>query len=180
MQLSQSGLDFIKGEEGLELDVYPDSNGNPTIGYGHLLKPGENFTRISPEMAEQLLFQDVQDAVSTVNASVFVPLTQSMFDALVSLVFNWGSRNFKSSTHLQRLNAGDYSGTAQRIGEHPVTSGGVFVQGLQNRRNREKALFLSQGLPMGMPPDFPIRPVVARSRRHLPASQRKPKHPKQA
>lgn len=163
-------------EEGVKLDVYLDSGGFPTIGYGHLLKPGESYTHITQEQAEQLLFQDVQDAVNTVNNAVSVPLTQSMFDALVSLVFNWGSGNFRSSSHLQYLNAGDYNAAAQRIGEHPVTSGGNFVQGLQNRRNREKQLFLSQGIP----PDFPIKPVLAHSRRQSPASQRKAKQPKQA
>lgn len=47
-QLSPNGLAFIARHEALPngepaLKVYKDSAGNPTIGYGHKLLPGENF-----------------------------------------------------------------------------------------------------------------------------------------
>jgi lysozyme len=51
-------------------------------------------------------------AEAAVNRSVRVPLTSAQFDALVSLVFNWGAGNFFQSELLRRLNAGDYPRSA--------------------------------------------------------------------
>lgn len=153
MNLSNAGIDFIKQWEGLRLRPYDDGYGNLTIGYGHLIKAGERFGAITEGQAEQILVNDLAYFMNQVNSLVRVPLTQSQFDALVSLAFNWGQ--FAQSSHLQRLNAGDYAGTARRIGEHPVTSGGVFSRGLANRRRAEKAMFLSQGLPGSDPGEDP-------------------------
>jgi lysozyme len=149
MQLSANGLNFIKRWEGFRDAPYNDGYGNLTIGYGHVIRPGERFTRISEAEASQLLAQDVGWAESAVNSHVLVPLTQSQFDALTSLVFNWGEGNFAQSQLLQRLNAGDYAGAANRLGEHPVTSGGQYSAGLARRRQEEKALFLQEGVAGG-------------------------------
>lgn len=151
MQLSSAGLNLIKQWEAFVPTPYNDGYGNRTIGYGHVIRPGERFDRLTEGQALQILAQDAAIAEDAVNRLVAVPLTQSQFDALVSLVFNWGEGNFAASSHLRRLNAGDYAGTAQRIGEHPVTSDGVYSRGLANRRAAEKALFLREGLPTGGP-----------------------------
>lgn len=149
MQISQRGVDFIKGFEKFVPEPYNDGYGGLTIGWGHLIQPGESFGRISPAEGEQILRRDVTVAENAVDRGVKVPITQAMYDALVSLAFNWGSGNFASSTHLMKLNSGDYMGTAQRISEHPVTSGGQQSRGLVRRRAAEKDLFLSGGLPGG-------------------------------
>lgn len=151
MQISGAGINLIKQFEGFVPTPYNDGYGNLTIGYGHKIRPGERFGRITESQALQLLAEDVGGAEEAVNSLVAVPLTQSQFDALVSLVYNWGEGNFSQSSHLKRLNAGDYAGAAQRLGEHPVTSGGVYSRGLANRRAAEKALFLREGLPTGGP-----------------------------
>lgn len=147
MNISAQGLDFIKSYEAFVATPYDDGYGYLTIGYGHRIKPGERFTRLSHEEALQLLAQDVAWAEDAVNSRVRVPLTQSQFDALVSLIFNWGAGNFAASTHLQKLNAGDYVGAAQRISEHPITSNGRVSNGLIRRRAAESRMFLQQGLP---------------------------------
>lgn len=149
MNLSPAGLDFIKQWEGFRPAPYNDGAGYMTIGYGHRIQPGERFTTITEGEALQILAEDSAWAQAAVSAYVKVPLTQSMFDALVSLVFNWGSGNFLSSTHLQKLNAGDYYGAADRIKAHPITAGGKVMQGLINRRAAEYELFLREGLPIG-------------------------------
>ena len=146
MQISSTGLDFLKRWERFRSTAYNDGYGNMTIGYGHLIQPGEKFTSLTEPQALELLQRDVAWAESTVNQLVRVPLTQSQFDALVSLVFNWGAGNFRNSSHLALINSGDYPGTAARIREHPVTSGGVRSQGLVNRRNAEADLFLRDGI----------------------------------
>jgi lysozyme len=147
MRLSENGLSFIKRWEGFIPTPYDDGYGNLTVGYGHKIRPGESFTQISEAEGSQLLAQDVAWAEDAVNRNVRVPLTQAQFDALVSLVFNWGAGNFAESLLLQRLNAGDYAGAAERLGEHPVTSGGQYSAGLARRRQEEKAIFLSGGSP---------------------------------
>lgn len=139
MNLSQTGLDFIKSWEGFRDRPYDDGYGGITIGYGHLIKSGESFGQISREEAEQILARDVQRAVDLVNRLVAVPLTQSQFDAAVSLAFNWGG--FPKSQFLELLNSGDYDSAASRLAEHPITSKGKYSQGLANRRAAERDLF---------------------------------------
>ena len=78
----------------------------------------------------------------TVNSSVKAPLNQNQFDALVSLAYNIGSSAFKSSTLVKKLNASDYQGAADQFNVW-VNAGGKRMQGLVNRRDREKLLFLS-------------------------------------
>jgi len=144
--LSESGINHIKKWERFRSRPYNDGYGNMTIGYGHVILPGEKFTEISEDEAGALLEKDVAWASSTVNQLVQVPLTASQFDALTSLVFNWGSRNFGNSSHLALLNSGDYAGAAQRIREHPITSSGQRSQGLVNRRAAEADLFARDGI----------------------------------
>lgn len=160
MRLSKTGLEFIKQWERFEPRPYDDGYGYMTIGYGHKIKPGESFTSLTHDQALQLLARDVGWAEDAVNNFVRVPLTQNQFDALVSLVFNWGAGNFSSSTHLRKLNAGDYAGAAQRIREHPVTSGGVHSRGLVRRRAAEADMFLSGANPTR--PPRPKRPAAKR------------------
>ena len=146
MNLSSTGANFIKQWEGLRLVPYDDGYGNATIGYGHLIRPGERFGKITQAQADQLFYDDAAARVQLVNSLVSVPLTQSQFDASVSLAFNW--KDFPSSQYLQLLNSGQYQAAADRLGAWPVTSGGVYSQGLANRRAAERALFLSEGSPV--------------------------------
>jgi len=146
LALSDSGLAFLKKWERFRAKPYNDGYGNMTIGYGHVILPGEKFTQLTEAEAAAILAKDAAWAASVVSQLVRVPLSQSQFDALVSLVFNWGSGNFSNSSHLSLLNAGDYAGTAQRIREHPITAGGQRSQGLVNRRAAEADLFARDGL----------------------------------
>lgn len=146
MVLSDSGLSFLKKWERYRGKPYNDGYGNMTIGYGHVILPGEKFTELSEPEAAALLAKDAAWAASVVNQLVQVPLTSSQFDALTSLVFNWGSGNFRNSSHLALLNSGDYEGAARRLREHPITSGGQRSQGLINRRAAEADLFARDGI----------------------------------
>ena len=146
MALSDSGLSFLKKWERYRGKPYNDGYGTMTIGYGHVILPGEKFTELSEPDAAALLAKDAAWAASVVNQLVQVPLTSSQFDALTSLVFNWGSGNFRNSSHLALLNSGDYAGAARRLREHPITSGGQRSQGLINRRAAEADLFARDGI----------------------------------
>jgi len=90
MRLGERGATLIKGKETLRLTAYlPTPDDVPTIGWGSTkgIKLGMTITAAQ---AEQLFTQDTADAVSAVR-KIGVPLSQSMFDALVSFVFNCGA-----------------------------------------------------------------------------------------
>lgn len=138
---SQTGIDLIKEFEGCRLTAYRDSAGVLTIGYGHTTGVTSGMT-ISQAQAEAYLKSDLQTFESAVNSYVTVPLTQNMFDALVSLAYNIGSGAFKDSTLLSKLNQADYTAAADQF-EAWVKSGGTTLAGLVRRRAAEKQLFLA-------------------------------------
>lgn len=144
MKISDEGLDFIASHEGLLLKAYPDpaTGGEPwTIGVGHTggVKLGDTCTH---EQAMAWLREDVETAERCVNASVKVPIAQSQFDALVSLVFNIGCGNFGKSTLLRKLNDGDDAGAAEEFLRWNRAAGKVMA-GLTTRRTDEMELFLA-------------------------------------
>lgn len=93
------------------------------------------------EQAKQLKAQDLKRFEKTVNNLVKASLTQNQFDALVSLVYNIGPSAFEKSTLLKKLNAGDYQGAADQFIVWNK-SGGKVLQGLVDRRTKERKLFL--------------------------------------
>lgn len=141
MQISDSGLRLIAGFEGFSATPYPDAQGQ-SIGFGHFIKPGEEFTEITEAEGYALLHQDAASADAAVNRLVTVPLTQNQHDALVSLVYNIGEGNFQISTMLRLINAGNYNSAAAQF-DRWDQSQGVVLGSLQDRRADEKALFLT-------------------------------------
>lgn len=142
MKISQSGIDKIKRHEALRLEPYQDEAGKWTIGYGHLLLPGEWFDRIDEAKAEELLRQDLAIAEQAIKKLVKVTLNQNQYDALVSFVFNVGVGNFSRSTLLKKINLGDYAGA---VAEFPrwKYAGGKESNILITRRKREQQLFMA-------------------------------------
>lgn len=141
-RLNSEGYEIIKQHEGLRLDAYQDVAGYWTIGYGHLIQPDENYQSITIEMATALLIEDVARFEKAVNKNVKVPLTQNMFNALVSFAFNVGVAAFEKSTLLQKLNKGDYIGANEEL-KRWVYAGGEVYSGLEKRREQEQRLFWS-------------------------------------
>lgn len=153
--LKQNGLELIKHFEGWRAKAYNDPAGYCTIGYGHLIAlrncspsivadirnliPSFNG-ELSPEQGEALLIRDSAFARKEVVRLTKVDLTDNEFDALVSFVFNVGSRNFKNSTLLKRLNADRKDLAAAQFGRWRY-SNGIEYTGLIERRNCERTLF---------------------------------------
>jgi len=136
---SPIGINLIKEFEGLRLEAYRCSAGVLTIGYGTTagVKPGQAITAAK---AEELLAADLRKFEDTVNTAVAVPLTQGMYDALVSLTYNIGSGAFRASTLLRKLNAKDYAGAAEQFPRWN-RAGGKVLAGLTRRREAERKLF---------------------------------------
>lgn len=140
--------------EGLSLTPYQDSAGKWTIGYGHLIIPGDPYypqgslTSITQADADALLAADTQAAQDCVDQSVTVALTDNQRAALVSLVFNIGCGAFQASTLLALLNQADYAGAAAQfdVWNHvtdPASGQLVVSAGLTTRRASETALFMA-------------------------------------
>lgn len=98
MTLGPRGASLIKGFEvgpgnGPRLEAYlPTPDDVPTLAFGHTrgVKLGDTCTE---SQAEAWFLEDVAEAVAAVNRRASQAgwrLSQSMFDALVSLVFNVG------------------------------------------------------------------------------------------
>lgn len=146
-RVSSKGIALIKEHEGLRLAPYVAPEGKWTIGYGHLIKKGENFpigVSITERRAEDILREDLRVAEEAVNKLVTVWLTQDQFDALVSFTFNVGRGSLKRSTLLRKLNEGDYLGAQkqfQRWTKARVNGELIDLPGLVRRRADEAALF---------------------------------------
>lgn len=139
LDLSADGLALLQRLEGYRLRSYLDSGGKKTIGYGHLMLPGEP-DRITKEEAARLLRIDVGRMVKQVRKAVRVPLWQSEFDALVIFAFNIGETAFRKSTLVRRLNSLNYREASHEFGRW-VFVNGVRNKGLINRRDAERRLF---------------------------------------
>lgn len=147
-------LEDIKDIEKYMPVAYEDAAGHLTIGYGHRIKKDEEFPAwLSPKAAENLLREDVSYFENIVRAEVTAPITQHHFDALVSLTYNIGERNFRSSDLLGYLNDGYYDRAGEefdrwnKVSEYEELADGTFRRylvvsnGLTIRRAEERGVF---------------------------------------
>ncbi|MEG0341988.1 MAG: lysozyme [Acinetobacter sp.] len=145
MHVNSSGIDLICNFEGKRLVAYDDGVGVWTIGFGTTIYPNGIKVKkgdvCTEAQAKAYMAHDLKKFELTVNNAVTVPLNQNQFDALVSLAYNIGTNAFKNSTLVKKLNAGDYRGAATQF-DAWINAGGKRMQGLVNRRAKEKALFL--------------------------------------
>lgn len=162
MNISNNGIRILKLCEGCVVRngrhvIYDDKNGLPvpantslphgaTIGYGHLIKKGEDFSKgITENTATQLLRADLAVTEHTVNGAIKVNLNQNQFDALVMLAFNIGGNNFANSTVVKYINNPNFHSTtypnlASAWRAWNKTNGRTSI-GLVRRRNTELNLF---------------------------------------
>ncbi|MBN2729807.1 MAG: lysozyme [Bacteroidales bacterium] len=145
MRISERGFLFVKKfEANPKGDYYPQpysaGDGKMTIGWGHVIKPGEHFTTITQEEADRILEEDLEEAAYYINYYITVPLSQNQYDALISYVFNAGTGNVFHSKDgedrqfMIKLNQGDYSGACNEIDV-------VSAKGHIERRRRERILW---------------------------------------
>ena len=158
MNVSPKACEVIRHHEGVRYRPYRCPARLWTIGVGHVLYPEQ----AKIPMAERMNFplrpednrvwtKDEVDAILKADLARFekgvatycpVPLTQGMFDALVSFSFNVGLGTLQRSTLRSKLNRGDKLGAADELLKYCL-GGGKILKGLQNRRIDERAMFLS-------------------------------------
>jgi len=167
---SEGLIDHLKYEEGSirhkgqpNLVAYDLGDGAYTIGYGHAIFPDEQEgfdflpryskiipgrTKITKEDAEKLLKDDMREAESIVNRildqweekGIKPPITQGMYDAMVSMSFKMG-RGIRTSDFIQAVKRGDFDLARKLI---LTTSENLFDEfpGLKSRRKKESEMFI--------------------------------------
>lgn len=138
------GLDLVKRYETLRLEAYlPTPNDVPTIGWGHTrgVQMGDTCTEAE---ADDWLREDLAEAERAVNG-IGVPLTQGMFDALVSLVFNVGASSVDGRHVIGRELRRERYVAAWRGFALWINQAGKPLRGLARRRAEEMTLFVADG-----------------------------------
>lgn len=163
MKTGRDGVDIIKRFEslhdgdltliGLQPKMCP--RGIWTAGYGRALRGKDGKFLIGKKDKEEAykvntidneaeanaaLMEDLRVFERIVMSKVKIPLTQKQFDALVSHTYNTGG----SDTLFKLINRRAPEAQIRRWFETKyITSGGVRLRGLVNRRKAESDLFFS-------------------------------------
>ena len=162
MKFSDNGINVLKQLEGCvkianKHIIYDDKDGKPvninkplpagaTIGYGHLIKSGEDFKNgITETEATDLLRKDIVITERAIQKNITSPLTQNQYDALVIFVFNIGVNNFAKSSVVKYINNPKFYSPIYKNLESAWKAwdktNGIVSAGLISRRNQEWNLF---------------------------------------
>jgi len=147
MVLTEKGLELIKMFEGFSATPYLCEAGYRTIGYGHVIRLGENLQNVTETEATVILLRDIANAERAVWRLIGVPLEANQYDSLVSFCFNLGGGSLQRSTLRQKLNRGEYYEAAEEFPKW-CYAGGKKSKGLLKRRLIEKEVFLYGDYPI--------------------------------
>jgi lysozyme len=140
MVVNERGIDIIKEFEGLRLTSYLCPAKVWTIGYGHTGPDVYGGLAISQQTSEDLLRGDLLYFEHGVD-SLIETATENEFSAMVSLAFNIGIGNFKTSSVLKYHNLGKRAQAANSFLLW-IKGGGRELPGLVRRRIAERSLYL--------------------------------------
>jgi len=154
---SESLIAHLKDSEGFSATPYQDSAGVWTIGYGSTFINGRAVTATTPAVTRDEALFHVRDRLTNefepaVKSAVRVPITQSMFDALVDFAYNLGGGTLRRSSIITALNTNEYETAADNFllynkARNATTGELEVLRGLTSRRTYERDLFLSEGFP---------------------------------
>lgn len=141
---------IIKEFEGFRAAPYRDSAGIPTIGYGTIRYPdGLAVAMGDPPVTEAQAGIYLRDHMAPTAAYIAGrlehPATLNQAAAMLSLAYNIGTGGFGSSSVLRFFNKGNIPDAADAFlmwNKARVNGALTPVQGLTNRRMKERALFL--------------------------------------
>ena len=135
-------VDIIKTYEGFSPKaVKLTGEDEYTIGYGHYGSDVHAGDTITEAEATELLERDLKVFESAVKNAVKVDITQSQFDALVSLSYNIGTGAFADSDTVKALNEGKVGHAAVDIPSWRRGMGYQILPGLEKRRQTELEFF---------------------------------------
>ena len=103
----------IKKHEGFRDDIYKDSLGFATIGYGHLVLPTDDFVegqQYSKEILDAVFDKDFQNALDNANKLIGdIPLVYQAKEVICEMVFQLGIGGVSKFKNMWKaLEDGDY------------------------------------------------------------------------
>jgi lysozyme len=131
---------IIGVQEGVKTKPYRDIGGVMTVCYGETKVEMREHTL---EECDAMLAKRVPDYYHSAIKHVKVDIPITMRAAVTSFNYNVGEGNFKSSTMLKKINAGDLWGACSELDRWAYV-GQMWVQGLANRRADEKRLCVAE------------------------------------
>ena len=145
--INEAGLGIIKSFEGFSPTPYLCPANRWTIGYGSTWDikgraVNGSHLPITRDEAGPLLKREIRHVESAINRLIKAELTENMFSATASLVYNIGTGNFQRSTLKMKLNRGEYENAADEFPKWRK-AGGRILKGLVRRRAQERELFLT-------------------------------------
>ena len=145
IRTSKAGLEIIGNAESCVREPYYCPANVLTVGIGSTGNIQQK-AYTDEEIAKRWV-SDIKTAEMCVNryANGF-HLPQPVFDATVSITFNVGCSKMRTSTMYKHLNNGNYRAACNEFPRWNK-SGGVVLNGLVKRRDREKELCFSHVLP---------------------------------
>lgn len=152
LHVDDVGFELIKKWEGVRNHAYQDARGIWTIGIGFIRytlgeKAGQRVQRgdhLTDEEIRAEFCNQVKIYEDGVRQSVSEYLTQSQFNACVSLCYNIGVAGFAKSSICRNLNQRKYQAACRAFSLY-VYAGGKFLKGLENRRKDEMREFFRNG-----------------------------------
>ena len=143
--INKAGIDLIKRFEGCILETYADATGTLTIGYGTtaaaevglIPRWGLRITEREAESYLMVTLSKFEDKIRFGRAP-----NENQKAAMLSLAYNIGPGAFQKSTVLRNFNAGKFQEAADAF-RMWNKAGGKVLPGLVERREAERALFLT-------------------------------------
>jgi lysozyme len=152
MKCNNAGKAIMKSSEGWRSEAYyatpkEKARGLLSLGFGFTyyadgskIQSGDTMTRAE---GDKLFDEHIVPAFERkVESLVTSEINENQFSALVSLCYNIGSGNLKSSTLLLLVNSGDFEAAADEFPKWNKQNKRV-LRGLSERRAKERELFLS-------------------------------------
>ena len=149
LRTTESGVAFIKAREGFRSTAYWDYS-QYSIGYGSRCEANEYPNGITQEQADRLLRKKLQEFEAKLDAFLAknnLTLSNTQYDALISLTYNIGSTWMNGTRLASYLAGGQYThnelASAMGIWCHVTDKSGTSIHdGLIARRILEIKLFL--------------------------------------
>lgn len=146
MKLNKAGIDLMHEFEGLRLEAYLCPAKVWTIGYGNTFYEDGNKVKkgdvITLDRANELYENIVNKRFAEpLKKLLVVKLNENQFSALVSLAYNIGMGNIKTSTLLKMVNKNPNNPFIKEQFLRWNKSGGKVLNGLTRRREAEAKLY---------------------------------------
>lgn len=144
---------------------YPCPAKVPTIGIGTTVYPNGHKVKltdppITRETAREYLAFDLRNSAASVERDTTVKLHELQFASLIMFSYNVGTAAYHRSTLRYFVNRKEWDKAAREFMKW-VNGGGRRLQGLVNRRDYERLMFLRGASALGRPEiSVPIQPPM--------------------